>query len=144
MTVSGLVTSRGIEASGGRPGFLHHPIKRVLLSALVVWVLLLCHGALSLAYHSSCDTCGWTATAQAPGHHLGLEGGNGPAGGSLSPEHVTAVLAVFGAALLALLVGRFWKTRGFAAAGFLDRYRLPALPYAPRRPTPPYLQIFRL
>lgn len=127
-----------------------------LLAVFLVVVLLLCHGILGFAHQTSCHAvCEATDPLQSSlsihgAHGSGEAGGHavdGPAGapdgGQGVDGYFAVLLALFGAALLGLLLGARGRYETIALRPHRPRSLL-AFACLPRGPTLPRLQVFRL
>lgn len=132
------------KRGAGAPG----STDRNLLPVLMIWVLLLCHGFLSLVHlPPSCHGCGAPDLLSAPptyGHAMvmGASAGDDPAGG---PGRVEGggMLAIFTALLLALIAATRRNSRSMFSRSFRPRPS-PVFFYRPRGPTLSSLQVLRL
>ncbi|MDX6379808.1 MAG: hypothetical protein QOI57_832 [Rubrobacteraceae bacterium] len=137
---------------GGRSVSSQWPSADVLLPALLIVALLLCHGILGFAHQLSCHTC-------EPAGSLGMHHGSaadteGPAssdaGNDITHElgclsYAAVLLTTFGAALLGLLLTvRSWREVETRRSMFRWHYSLVVAPRSRGRPTSPSLQVFRL
>jgi hypothetical protein len=121
---------------------------RNLLPVLMVWVVLLCHGFLSLVHlPASCHGCDAPDLLSAPPAYgpamvMGASAGGDPA---VPPGRAEGggILAMFGALLLALIAA-IRRPTGFMFSRSFRPRPSPVIFYRPRGPTHTSLQVLRL
>lgn len=144
-------SKKHVLTSGGRSVSSPWPSTDVLLPALLIVALLLCHGILGFAHQTSCEACELEGSSGV--HHGSVAYSGEAAGGDASNDtadglgglsYAAVLLATFGVALLGLLLAvRRWREFGTCRSIFRWHHPLVFVPH-PRGPTSPSLQVFRL